>query len=151
MMFEQFRQALEEYKKWRHPGLTPLQEGAPYALFAEHASSDVKLHWNEQWPNSDDPGVYLIFSASGLLLYVGKSWFLGSRLGAHFGGSSTCWIKEGGWTEDPLYVITVGVPAKARFEAACLEEFLIERLQPCDNSVGKLRGGLISVVERVEG
>lgn len=137
-MFEQFREALEEFKRWRHPDLPPLKVGEPYALFPDKASADVKLHWNEKWPNSDDPGVYLIFSVSGLLLYVGKSWTLGGRLAAYFGGRSDCRIK-GNWKEDPQYVVTVAVPANRRWEAAGLEEFLIERLRPCNNTVGKLQ------------
>jgi hypothetical protein len=41
------------------------------------------------------------------------------------------------WSKDPLYVITVAAPPDKRFVATCLEEFLSERFQPLDNTMGK--------------
>lgn len=113
-----------------------------YDLFPESPTMDARLmpahRWNEQWEYSEAPGVYVMFDANGKCLYVGTAWKLGNRLGRYFkyeGGR--CAIKPdckvAQWDNKPRYVATVGVPAEVWFEAAALEQYLIEKLKPCYN------------------
>jgi excinuclease UvrABC nuclease subunit len=87
--------------------------------------------------------VYAIFSADETLLYVGKSGFIGDRLADHFrkDANGACISPPlYRWSKDPIYVITIAAPEGKKFVASRLEEYLIERLQPCDNTRGiKLR------------
>jgi hypothetical protein len=136
-MFDQFYKALDEYKKIAHPDI---KCGSPYALVPEQASIEVKLHWpRDEWPNSRCAGVYAIFSADETLLYVGKSGLIGRRLYDHFreDANGACISPPlYRWSKSPIYVITVAAPADKKFVASCLEEYLIEQLQPCDNTRG---------------
>jgi hypothetical protein len=111
-----------------------------YALFPEEGRADfVESRWNEPFPNADRKGVYLIFSRTGMLLYVGKASMgasIGGRLGTYFAGKNECRLLFTDWTERPTYIATIAVPQGLGFEAAALEEYLIKNLKPCDNNLG---------------
>jgi hypothetical protein len=148
VMLGRLNEELDEYEgKYRHPALPSLRRGDErgdlYALFPEGKESTpgVALCWNDQWPNSDRTGVYVVFGYSGRLLYVGKADFIGKRLGCYFSseGGGRCRIKHSGWSEQPMYVTTVAVPDESSFEVFSLEQYLIRRLDPCDNTAGRLR------------
>jgi hypothetical protein len=142
-MFDELHKALDEYNMWRHPGLDPLEEGEPYALLPSAASPVVKLHWpKDEWPNSRRTGVYVVLSGDEDVLYVGRAGTLGVRLADHFlkGTNGECRSPEGyEWRKPPVYVVTIAVPERRRFEVGCLEEFLIERFPGSDNIRGKIR------------
>ena len=136
--------ALDAYHNtYRHPELSRLQLSKPYALFPDAPSRfELSGQWpDDYWPNVNSPGVYLIFDATLDLLYIGKtSLDFGSRLAEYFQyekSSRRCKIVEPEqWKAGPpAYVSTV--PVQAPFEAASLEEYLIQELCPSDNSVGK--------------
>ena len=145
-MLEQVKQALEQYKaKYRRSDLPDLNMSGLYALFPDEVQTagDVAYRWNDQWPNSDEAGVYFIFGSSGRLLYIGKAsmnHYMGGRLSNYFGcdkATKACRIvHENGWSERPMYVATVAVPRGMNFEAPALEEYLIGRLEPVDNVRG---------------
>lgn len=135
-MFAQLYQALGDYKKIAHPDV---EVGEPYALVPKEASDGIKLQWNAEWANSKRSGVYVILSADETVLYIGKAWFIGRRLGDHFrkGPQGECTSPKGyRWSKPPVYVITIAVPEDKRFMATCLEEYLIEKLRPLDNTMG---------------
>ncbi|MGD9852470.1 MAG: GIY-YIG nuclease family protein [Nitrospirales bacterium] len=97
--------------------------------------------WPDQWPNSDQPGVYLILNEKLELLYVGKASMrnvMGVRLSSYFNGSAKgpCKICPG-WQGEPRYLFTIGMPKETSFEAAALEEYLIRELSPPENVRGK--------------
>jgi hypothetical protein len=46
-------------------------------------------------------------------------------------------LQHSGWSQPPRFFYAVAVPEQMPFEAPALEEFLIGRLQPPDNSVGR--------------
>ncbi|MFC4314485.1 GIY-YIG nuclease family protein [Steroidobacter flavus] len=130
------------HANWRHPDLYVPTLSPLYSLFPSetHAVSGL-LRWPSSWPNADSPGVYLIFAADGQLLYVGKSRSLGTRLDNYFrysnGRGSDCHIVDSGWHFKPCFVATI--PLLESFEAAGLEEFLIDRLDPWENKHGSRR------------
>lgn len=136
-MFDHFYQAMNAYRKIAHPDI---EIGRPYSLVPEQASDDVKLRWpKDEWENSKSAGVYVIFSSDETTLYVGKAWFLGQRLADHFrkDAKGACVSPANYiWSKLPMYVITIAVPSDKRFVASCLEEYLIEKLQPLDNTIG---------------
>ncbi len=135
-MLEPLERALREYEnKYRHPSLGAFELSALYVLFPEESAPLARMRWDEIWPNCGRAGVYLIFSKTGTLLYVGKAWVIGRRLSWYFqyGENKGCKVIHDGWTETPMYVATVAVPDASTFEAAALEEFLIRELKPSDN------------------
>ena len=51
-----------------------------------------------------------------------------------------CHIKdEGEWSKNPRYVATLGFNDKDRYEVPSLEEYLIMKLSPKDNTNGKIK------------
>ena len=76
--------------------------------------------------------VYFVFAKDGQLLYVGKAWHVGSRLGAYFDfdENKRCRLIGRKWSREPAYVATIAPPEGMSFEAAGLEEYFIEVLNP---------------------
>ena len=113
-----------------------------YDLFPVDDGNGGKPHkWPQNFPNAGKPGVYLVFDDSELLLYVGKSETdVQSRLGRYFGyetgRTGPCKIKSISppWKVRPHFVRTIAV--KDSKEAPLLEEFLIDVLQPPENTRG---------------
>ncbi|MBT3917401.1 MAG: GIY-YIG nuclease family protein [Rhodospirillaceae bacterium] len=102
---------------------------------------DVKKDWLKPWKHAADQGVYAIFGPSKLLLYVGKASLrssLGKRLVTYFKNSSDGLRgeqrKHHTWSEDPQFILTIRV--NKPWEAPSLEEYLINKLQPKDNTNG---------------
>jgi hypothetical protein len=91
---------------------------------------------NQQFPDACAAGCYVMYAADGELLYIGKAWEMGSRLSSYFLGirSSTPGAPrpEHTWTKAPKYIQTIRV--HEFFEASSLEEYLIQKLRPCDNN-----------------
>lgn len=137
--------AISEYQRdFRRGDFEPLAVSGLYDLFPsqpagpEPAESDFR----QSWPSADRAGVYLVFDQDLSLLYVGKASVessLGKRLYTYFrpAKDGTCTVYHRDWLRTPRYVITVAVPEPTRFEACALEEYLIEMLQPINNTVGK--------------
>ena len=139
-MLDNLRRDLVNYhRKYRHPDLAELKSSDLYALFPEEAEKLATICWDQQWPNSDHAGVYLIFNKNGELLYVGKARVLGHRLASTFeypqprGESKACEIVPAWSPPGPAYIATVAVPDESKFEAASLEEYLIDKLNPSEN------------------
>lgn len=97
--------------------------------------------YNDEWPGNKHAGVYFVIAQDGDLLYVGESQQIGRRLYEHFPpicSSSTlkCYIKET-WHKRPYYLYVAIAPDDATWERLSLEAFLIQTLNPSDNSRGK--------------
>ena len=82
--------ALSEYvTRYRRTELPPLEVGAPLDLFPGEpvpASFVPQVTWDNTWPFNERAGVYLIYSDSLDLLYIGQARRLGRRLYDYFGG-----------------------------------------------------------------
>jgi hypothetical protein len=82
----------------------------------------------------DSAGVYIIYADDGALLYIGKA-------------STNNWIDKRAWShEDPehrirgvrrRWIYAIPLPEEQAFLAPALEEFLISRLNPPANRVGR--------------
>jgi hypothetical protein len=126
------------HREWRHTRLAPLKYSEVYSLFPQESlDSPTNANWPDPWPLASSPGVYLIFGAKMQLLYVGKSGLLGRRLGDYFkwsaGLASACRVVHTGWKTRPMFIATIAVAES--FEAPALEEFLITRVHPEENSL----------------
>jgi hypothetical protein len=90
---------------------------------------------NRQFPDVGSAGCYAMYAADGELLYIAKAWELGSRLASYFLGIRSltpgATRPEHTWTKPPKYLQTIKV--REPFEAASLEEYLIQKIRPCDN------------------
>jgi hypothetical protein len=135
--------AVAEYEShYRHPNLTRFKISPPVDLFPMRplpSGITPKSSWTDNWPFAWSPGVYMIYSESLDLMYIGKASmnrYLGQRLGDYFGGSTTC-IPKKNWLQTARFVINIAVPEETPFEAPALEEFLIKKLQPPWNAAGK--------------
>jgi hypothetical protein len=133
--------ALSRYNaSFRHPSLRKLILSEFFALFPDESpGTAATLKWPDPWPNGDKPGVYLVFGSGLELLYVGKAWNLNSRVSSYFryasDGSRRCELRHPR-THRPALVATIAVDEDKFFEAAGLEEYLIETLRPLDNARG---------------
>jgi len=138
-----FSAAVREYEeKYRSPSMSPFEISEPYDLFPDKGGPAVQCagKWPEKWPHADSAGIYVFLNDNLEVVYVGKASFrsvLGARLSSYCGHApdKSCHLYHK-WTSMPRYVVTVAVPNDTRFEAPALEEYLIERLQPSDNSTG---------------
>ena len=98
---------------------------------------DMKGEPSAVWPSADKPGVYCLFNESQELLKVGKASCnrqLGHRLRDYV---DTRGNPKDEYFKDVRYVATIGVPIERAFEAPAIEEFLIARLDPPLNSIGR--------------
>lgn len=131
-------------ERYRSPVLVPFKIAAPYDLFPERdiCSFSYQQKWPDSWLYPMRAGVYAFFSEDAKLLYVGKASFrssisarLATYCGYQEGRRSPCKLSNQ-WKSSPRYVAIVAVPEETRFEASALEEYLISKLQPPENSVG---------------
>ena len=138
-------EAIEEYDaKYRHDGLPSFEISKLYDLFPTkpHTLETPPSHmWPVAYPYAERAGVYLIFSELLDILYIGKASMgscIGKRLWTyfHFALEQECILKHSTWTQPPRFLMIVAVPEDMPFEAPALEEFLIGRLLPPDNSAG---------------
>lgn len=130
-------QAVEHYDKtYRHPALRRLEVSGLYALHPEEPGSlSAEYRWpHDPWPLHDRPGVYLIFDRLLDLRYIGRAHVIGRRLADYFATAAdgSCRLRHSTWRSAPSYLMAVAV--ERTFEAGALEEFLIGKLDPAENS-----------------
>ena len=133
---------------YRRPEFQPLEVSAAYDCSPEKGDPIVRCEgqWpDDYWPNAWSAGIYGILDEELQLLYVGKASLgstLGSRLSSYFRHDQNRHCRpepHHTWSGNPRYVVTVAVPEEMRFEAPALEEFLINKLNPPDNTAGANR------------
>jgi hypothetical protein len=122
------RETIDTY--CRKYAISPLfKMSDPYELTAEN--------WTNAIPFPNDAGCYFFYAADGSLLYVGKASLtndLAGRVTSYFQTRGGFLLEKYQWNTPPACVITLKV--NHPYEAPSLEEYLIEKLQPPENSVG---------------
>lgn len=142
---DELKGAVSEYvSDFRRHNLPEFIISDYYDLFpkGDYSQLDCQYQWPAKWPNAELPGVYAFIDLTLDVVYIGKASMkntLGMRLSKYcvYDQNRDCRLYHNGWTNPPRYVWTLGVPSALTFEAPALEEFLIQRLQPIDNSTGK--------------
>jgi len=119
---------IEELKRLV-PGMPSLALSEPWFIpgsWAEH-----------EYPNSSLPGVYIFADVTANIIYVGKaSTGLGYRIGNEYVGRDG--VLKGNKVVGAAALYTIPLPKQLFFLSPAVEEFLISRLQPERNSVGKI-------------
>jgi len=142
--YSDLKKELARYiRTYRNPKLGPLRLSGLYALFPENYKTlpkGVTGRWpDDDWPNGDKAGVYIFLDSKLNVLYIGKASLLKDRFAAYFryDDLNRCRIPdEHGWEVKPEFVATIGIPVKTAFESSAIEEYLITRLQPSENTIG---------------
>ncbi|CAM2163214.1 GIY-YIG domain-containing protein [Burkholderia cepacia] len=126
--------ALSEFNKaFPRPNVGDISLSSSFRVVDDFAAS--------RFPNAASAGVYLVFDSNDHLLYVGKADGLGARLGSHFGWNAdrTAGHVKNAKLSEAYAVRTIALPSESWFEAAAIEAFLIRRLGPSLNVVGRDR------------
>ena len=106
------------------------------------AAYDIRVDFTKVYPGTEFPGVYVISKVNGEILRIGKascSSSLGKRLSSYYRWHDKKYIGVGkyeGYTE-AFIIHTISLPQDRAFEAPAIEEYLIDRLKPPYNKVGK--------------
>lgn len=130
-----------------HPAVKSISVSNLYDLFPSEVDDYPDLvsgRWpDDDWPDGDKPGVYVILGKDLTVLYVGatSTWQkIKTRLAAYFRydkKTKGCVIpKHHNWRTQPRYVATIGFPPEVGYEAMALEQFLIQNLKPKENTIG---------------
>ncbi len=133
---EKLSQCLEEFKK-----KCPLPELSELKLSRHY---DILNEFDDYYPDSEHPGVYILLDSEKKILYIGKascSNNLGYRLGAHIErGPDGKGMPKDDVSEGTQYIVTISVPDDWAFMAPALEEFLIREINLGKNVTGKRSG-----------
>lgn len=129
---------IEYSEKYRNPNLSKYKVSDLYDLFPnEKTVHEVKHKWPDVWPFCSSAGVYIILDIDLNILYIGKASHFGYRLGSYFmyDENKNCMLKDS-WKGNPRFVVTIAVPDDSKFECSSLEEFLILKIKPNNNTRG---------------
>lgn len=93
---------------------------------------------DQSWPCNGHAGVYLILDDRNEVVYVGQSRSFGRRFYRYFKDiDGHCEVRSSNWTKKPAAIVAIAAPDDKKYERLSLEEYLIERLNPIDNTRGK--------------
>ena len=138
--------AVREYdENYRSAKMGKLEISEPYDMAPEKGETRIPCDgkWPDMWPYASRAGIYAFIDKNLEVVYVGKASLrstLGARVSSYCGYATdrSCQMYHR-WTSLPRYLVTVAVPEDTPFEAPALEEFLISKLQPNENSTGIVR------------
>ncbi len=104
---------------------------------------DIERDLTAYYPNSNSAGCYAVYTGSGELLYIGKAsnkHVMGFRLGNiwKLNADKTAYITKKDWGDKTPQIIQT-IPVNEPYEASSLEEFLILKLQPPCNTIGRTK------------
>lgn len=93
---------------------------------------------DQSWPCNGRAGVYLILDGRNEVVYVGQSISFGKRFYRYFKGiDGHCEVRSSNWSKKPAAIVAIAALDDKKYERLSLEEYLIERLNPIDNTRGK--------------
>ena len=113
---------------------TTFELGREYSLFP---TSDDEYGFKDTWPSNEHGGVYLILDDNRNVIYVGQTKYFGQRFYTYFKDEDGTCVPVHNWSTTPKAIITIPAPDDAQYERLSLEEYLIQNLQPSDNTLGK--------------
>ena len=123
------------------PGIGPISIEGEY---------DLVTDWPKDYPNIRSAGVYIFLDKESNLLYIGKTSCnntFGYRLTAYFNygprPERKCKIKND-YYSDVRKILLIPLPKDHIFEAGAIEEYLIEKLNPKLNVIGKKASNNVS-------
>jgi hypothetical protein len=99
-------------------------------------SARLPLNWTQAIPNSDSPGVYLIFNEADELIYPSArlsapwAWRSGHICMRGESDADVRWQGPDTETDHPRFLATISIPEGECFLAPALEGLLIETLHP---------------------
>ena len=89
---------------------------------------------NKVWGSVDNSGVYIFYSSSGDLLYIGETINIGGRMSHYFKYAKDRSGKSiSNKSKNVRWVVIIGFINKYWFLAPALEHFLIKELKPKRN------------------
>ncbi len=101
-------------------------------------SFDYEQDWSRLWlddgvlrKHADDPCVYFFFNDTEGLMYIGSTWTLGKRFYQHFD------VENAKYKNCTSSLAILALPEENWFETQAIEAYLIEKLKPPHNTVGK--------------
>lgn len=121
-----------------------LSKGSARLQYSEPFDLEEGFRRNSYYPYASDKKVYAILDSEGVVLYVGKASHggtLGARFASYFSynkdsaSGAAFQPRSINWTRPPCSIVAVKVVNA--WEASSLEEYLIAKLAPEDNTVGK--------------
>ena len=135
-MHKTLEEALSLVNAYNQKYNTSFEADRLYELFPV---GDGKYGFKENsWPCNGKAGVYLILDENKNIIYVGQSSSLSYRFYQYFKDEDgVCVVRSSYWTATPHFIVAIAAPDDAKYERLSLEEYLIERLQPSDNTRGK--------------
>jgi hypothetical protein len=138
------KELVEYISLYRRADFPPLEMSDPFDLFPDQpvpAGISPKSDAHRSWPFGHRAGVYMIYSMAFKILYIGKASMkkrLGDRLYTYFGNGEKCILRaHHKWPDPPRFLVNIAVPADMPFEAPSIEEYLIGKLNPIWNVVGR--------------
>lgn len=108
-----------------------------YALFPKGG----EYGWNRNipYPNCTRAGVYAFLDEDMSVVYIGKARNFGKRFGQYFGyaeDGESCMIRDAR-VPDARYIKNYATPNGKEYMALSLEEYLISKLNPKDNTMSR--------------
>lgn len=136
MMESKLSYALKLIEDYNQLYKTSFTAESKYRLFP---GSDGEYEFKDRsWPLNHHAGVYIILTEDDEVIYVGQSGSFGYRFYQYFkDNNGNCVVRSANWSKQPFAIVAIGVPNDKKYERLSLEGYLIEKLQPIDNKVGK--------------
>lgn len=122
-------------KKYNDEYDTNFELDKEYSLYPD---KDCEYGFRNCQPFYNKGGVYLILDENKNILYVGQTKYFGSRFYYYFKAdqNGNC-IPVHNWTKKPYAIVAIPTIDEKKYERLSLEEYLIQNLQPADNTLGK--------------
>lgn len=119
---------------YRALDLEKFEVGERYYLFPTEEDK-FDFSWPKKWQFCGNSGIYLFIDQNDEVIYIGETTHYGNRFGSYFGNGikKECSLKHN-WNNQPFCVLPIKVPEESSFERLALEEYLIKKCRPIENT-----------------